>query len=83
MTWDRNHTGIQKENSVRAMDSSEQKESRTEPRQAAILTRSLEDFASKYNLVLAEGKNDLLDFEDASQVFAGPCLTFEDDRFAY
>jgi uncharacterized protein len=24
-----------------------------------------------------------LDFEDAEQVFAGPCVTFEDDRFAY
>jgi uncharacterized DUF497 family protein len=24
-----------------------------------------------------------LGFEDAEQVFAGPCVTFEDDRFAY
>jgi uncharacterized DUF497 family protein len=24
-----------------------------------------------------------LSFEDAGQVFAGPCVTFEDDRFAY
>jgi uncharacterized protein len=24
-----------------------------------------------------------LSFEDAEQVFAGPCVTFEDDRFAY
>ena len=24
-----------------------------------------------------------LRFEDAEQVFAGPCITFEDDRFAY
>jgi hypothetical protein len=24
-----------------------------------------------------------LSFEDAEQVFAGPCLTFEDDRFGY
>ena len=24
-----------------------------------------------------------LSFEDADQVFAGPCVTFEDDRFAY
>jgi uncharacterized DUF497 family protein len=24
-----------------------------------------------------------LSFEDAEQVFSGPCVTFEDDRFAY
>jgi uncharacterized DUF497 family protein len=24
-----------------------------------------------------------LSFEDAEQVFAGPCVSFEDDRFAY
>ncbi|MFY9906409.1 MAG: BrnT family toxin [Terriglobales bacterium] len=24
-----------------------------------------------------------LSFEDAEQVFAGPCVTFEDDRFVY
>jgi len=24
-----------------------------------------------------------LSFEDAEQIFAGPCVTFEDDRFAY
>jgi uncharacterized protein len=24
-----------------------------------------------------------LDFEDAEKVFAGPCLTFRDDRFEY
>jgi uncharacterized protein len=24
-----------------------------------------------------------LSIEDAEQVFAGPCVTFEDDRFAY
>ena len=24
-----------------------------------------------------------LSFEDAEQVFDGPCVTFEDDRFAY
>ena len=24
-----------------------------------------------------------LSFEDAERVFAGPCVTFEDDRFAY
>jgi uncharacterized DUF497 family protein len=24
-----------------------------------------------------------LSFEDADQVFAGPCVTFEDDRFGY
>jgi uncharacterized DUF497 family protein len=24
-----------------------------------------------------------LSFEDAGQVFAGPCVTFEDNRFAY
>lgn len=24
-----------------------------------------------------------LSFEDAEQVFEGPCVTFEDDRFAY
>jgi uncharacterized DUF497 family protein len=24
-----------------------------------------------------------LNFEDAEQVFAGACVTFEDDRFAY
>jgi uncharacterized DUF497 family protein len=24
-----------------------------------------------------------LDFEDAEQVFSGPCVTFEDDRFDY
>ncbi|MGA7969753.1 MAG: BrnT family toxin [Terriglobales bacterium] len=24
-----------------------------------------------------------LSFEDAEHVFAGPCVTFEDDRFAY
>ncbi len=24
-----------------------------------------------------------LSFEDAEQVFAGPCVTFEDDRFEY
>jgi uncharacterized DUF497 family protein len=24
-----------------------------------------------------------LSFEDASRVFAGPCVTFEDDRFSY
>jgi uncharacterized DUF497 family protein len=24
-----------------------------------------------------------LSFEDADQVFSGPCVTFEDDRFAY
>ncbi len=24
-----------------------------------------------------------LSFEDANQVFSGPCVTFEDDRFAY
>ncbi|MFZ0416948.1 MAG: BrnT family toxin [Candidatus Sulfotelmatobacter sp.] len=24
-----------------------------------------------------------LSFEDAGQVFSGPCVTFEDDRFAY
>jgi uncharacterized protein len=24
-----------------------------------------------------------LDFEDAEQVFTGPCVTFEDDRFDY
>ncbi|MGB8013460.1 MAG: BrnT family toxin [Terriglobales bacterium] len=24
-----------------------------------------------------------LSFEDAEEVFAGPCVTFEDDRFAY
>lgn len=24
-----------------------------------------------------------LDFEDAEQVFTGPCVTFEDSRFAY
>jgi uncharacterized DUF497 family protein len=24
-----------------------------------------------------------LSFEDTEQVFAGPCVTFEDDRFAY
>jgi len=24
-----------------------------------------------------------LSFEDAQQVFSGPCVTFEDDRFAY
>jgi uncharacterized DUF497 family protein len=24
-----------------------------------------------------------LSFEDADQVFAGPCVTFEDERFAY
>ena len=24
-----------------------------------------------------------LDFEDAERVFAGPCFTFEDDRFDY
>jgi uncharacterized DUF497 family protein len=36
-----------------------------------------------------EAKNDSnaakhgLRFEDAEQVFAGPCVTFEDDRFDY
>jgi uncharacterized DUF497 family protein len=24
-----------------------------------------------------------LSFEDAEQVFSGPCVTFEDDRFPY
>lgn len=24
-----------------------------------------------------------LSFDDAEQIFAGPCVTFEDDRFAY
>ena len=24
-----------------------------------------------------------LNFEDVDQVFSGPCVTFEDDRFAY
>jgi len=24
-----------------------------------------------------------LSFEDAAEVFSGPCVTFEDDRFAY
>jgi len=41
----------------------------------------------KYEWDEAKKRNNLakhgLSFEDAEQVFSGPCVTFEDDRFVY
>ena len=41
----------------------------------------------KYDWDEAKNRKNLakhgLSFEDAEQVFAGPCVTFEDDRFTY
>ena len=41
----------------------------------------------KYEWDEAKNRNNFakhgLDFEDAEQVFSGPCVTFEDDRFDY
>ncbi|MFZ0801406.1 MAG: BrnT family toxin [Terriglobales bacterium] len=41
----------------------------------------------KYEWDVAKNRKNLakhgLSFEDAEQVFSGPCVTFEDDRFAY
>jgi uncharacterized DUF497 family protein len=41
----------------------------------------------KYRWDVAKNRKNIakhgLGFEDAEQVFAGPCVTFEDDRFGY